>query len=65
MKSFTVFFEHCCSLTFFFKRFISASWLQTIMELQKKIFCKKHLEWQTKTNLAWDSRFCYGYSINI
>ncbi len=38
MKSVRVFFEHCCCMAFFFKRFISASSLQTRMELQKKIF---------------------------
>jgi hypothetical protein len=44
MKSVKVLFERCCCLAFFLTRFISASWLQTRMELQKKILCRKHKE---------------------
>jgi hypothetical protein len=47
MKCVRVLFEHCYYLAFFLKRFISTSWLQTRMELQKKIFRKKHLSWVT------------------
>jgi hypothetical protein len=64
MKSVKVFFEHCCCLAFFFKRFISTSLLQTKMELQILFFAKNILlEWQIKKGLAWDFRFCYGYAI--
>jgi hypothetical protein len=67
MKSVKVFFEHCCCLAFFLKRFISTSSLQTRMELQKNGSSRENilLEWRTKKGFAWDSRFCYGYVISL
>jgi hypothetical protein len=53
MKNVKLLFEHYCCLVFFIKRFIFASWLETRMELQKKILCRNLLlEWWIKKGLA-------------
>ncbi len=53
MKNVKLFFEHYCCLAFFFKRLIFVAWLQTKMELQNKIFCKKHLVWMTNPERSY------------